>query len=56
MQTSGNEQRACQWAVQVKDGKFVVLKPPGAKTSYWTGDLIPESLPPEYLVTTTTNK
>ena len=54
--TSGGEQRVCQWAVQVKDGKFVVLKPKGAKTSYWTGDLIPESLPPEYLVTTTTAK
>jgi branched-chain amino acid transport system substrate-binding protein len=54
--TSGKEQRACQWALQVKDGKFVVLKPPGAKTSYWTGDLVPESLPPEYVVTTTTAK
>ncbi len=54
--SSGGEQRACGWALQVKDGKFSVLKPKGAKTSYWTGDLIPESLPPEYLVTTTTTK
>ena len=54
--SSGREQRACLWATQVKDGKFVILKPKGAKTSYWTGDLIPESLPPEYLVTTTTAK
>lgn len=52
--SSGGEQRACQWALQVKDGKFVVLKPQGAKTSYWTGDLIPESVPPEYLATATT--
>jgi len=54
--TSGKQQKACQWALQVKDGKFVVLKPKGSKTSYWTGDLIPASLPPEYLVTTTTAK
>ena len=54
---SGSQQKACQWAVQVKDGKFVVLKPKGGKTSYWTGDLITESVDPlDYLVTTTTNK
>ena len=51
--TVGDQRKACQWAVQVKDGKFVVLKPKGAKTSYWTGDLIRESVPPEYFVTTT---
>lgn len=54
--STGREQRPCQWAMQVKDGKFVIFKPKGAKTSYWTGELIPESLPPEYLVTTTTAK
>jgi branched-chain amino acid transport system substrate-binding protein len=54
--TSGSQQKACAWVMQVKDGKFVVLEPKGGKTSYWTGDLIPESLPPEYLVTTTTSK
>jgi branched-chain amino acid transport system substrate-binding protein len=46
--------RICTWALQVKDGKFVVLKPKGAKTSYWTGDLIEQSVDPQYLVTTTT--
>jgi branched-chain amino acid transport system substrate-binding protein len=51
---SGAEQRACEWALQVKNGRFVVLEPKGGKTSYWTGDLIPESVPPEYRVTTTT--
>jgi branched-chain amino acid transport system substrate-binding protein len=54
--TSGKQQKACQWAVQVKDGKFVVLKPKGATTSYWTGDLISASVPPEYVVTTTAPK
>ena len=54
--TSGSQQKACLWAMQVKDGKFVVLEPKDGKTSFWTGDLIPESLPPEYLVTTTTSK
>jgi branched-chain amino acid transport system substrate-binding protein len=47
--------RICTWALQVKDGKFVVLKPKDAKTSYWTGDLIEESVDPQYLVTTTTS-
>jgi branched-chain amino acid transport system substrate-binding protein len=52
----GAEQRACEWAMQVKNGKFVLLEPKGGKTSYWTGDLIPESVPPEYRVTTTTSQ
>jgi branched-chain amino acid transport system substrate-binding protein len=47
-------QRICSWALQVKDGKFVVLKPKDAKTTYWTGDLIEQSVDPKYLVTTTT--
>jgi branched-chain amino acid transport system substrate-binding protein len=47
--------RICTWALQVKDGKFVVLKPKDAKTSYWTGELIEESVDPQYLVTTTTS-
>ena len=42
--------------MQVKNGKFVLLEPKGGKTSYWTGDLIPESVPPEYRVTTTTSQ
>jgi len=46
--------RICTWALQVKDGKFVVLKPKDSKTSYWTGELIEESVDPQYLVTTTT--
>jgi branched-chain amino acid transport system substrate-binding protein len=46
-------QRICTWALQVKDGKFVVLKPKDATTSYWTGKLIDQSVDPQYLVTTT---
>ena len=34
----------------------MVLKPKGAKTSYWTGELIEASVPPEYRATTTTAK
>jgi branched-chain amino acid transport system substrate-binding protein len=47
-------QRICSYAMQVKNGKFVVLKPKDSKTPYWTGDLIEESVDPQYLVTTTT--
>jgi substrate-binding family protein len=47
-------QRICTWALQVKDGKFVVLQPRGSKSTYWTGDLIEASVDPQYLVTTTT--
>ena len=46
-------QRICTYVMQVKDGKFVVLKPKGTSTPYWTGDLIEESVDPQYLVTTT---
>lgn len=45
---SGGNQRVCAYAVQVKDGKFVLLKPKGSKAPYWTGKLIDESVPPEY--------
>jgi branched-chain amino acid transport system substrate-binding protein len=48
-------QRICTWALQVKDGKFVVLKPKDGNSTYWTGDLIEESVDPQYLVTTTTS-
>ncbi|MEX1009379.1 MAG: hypothetical protein WD271_16290 [Acidimicrobiia bacterium] len=40
----------CQWAVTVKNDKFVVLKPKGGKTPYWTGKLIGAST----VATTTT--
>jgi branched-chain amino acid transport system substrate-binding protein len=49
-----DKRRICTWAVQVKDGHFVILKPKGGNTSYWTGDLIQSSVDPQYLVTTTT--
>ena len=49
-----DSRKPCTWALQVKNDKFVVLKPPGGKTTYWTGDLIQQSVPPQYLVTTTT--
>jgi hypothetical protein len=39
----------------VKDGKFVVLKPKDATSTYWTGELIEESVDPQYLVTTTSS-
>jgi ABC-type branched-subunit amino acid transport system substrate-binding protein len=48
-------QRICSWALQVKDDKFVLLKPKGGTTSYWTGDLLEQSVDPQYLVTTTTS-
>jgi branched-chain amino acid transport system substrate-binding protein len=46
-------QRICTWALQVKNGKFVVLKPKDVTSTYWTGDLIEESVDPQYLATTT---
>ena len=49
-----NGRRICTWALQVKDGKFVVLKPKDSNTTYWTGELIEESVDPQYIVTTTT--
>jgi branched-chain amino acid transport system substrate-binding protein len=48
-----NGRRICTWALQVKDGKFVVLEPKDSNTTYWTGKLIEESVDPQYLVTTT---
>ena len=47
-------QRICSWALQVKNGKFVLLQPRDSTTTYWTGDLIEASVDPQYLVTTTT--
>jgi branched-chain amino acid transport system substrate-binding protein len=47
-------QRICTWALQVKDGKFVLLKPKDSKATYWTGKLIDQSVDPQYIVTTTT--
>ena len=52
--TNTGNRRVCTWALRVKDGKFVVLKPKGESTTYWTGELIEESVDPQYLVTTTT--
>jgi branched-chain amino acid transport system substrate-binding protein len=52
---STDSRRICTWALQVKDGKFVVLKPKDSKQSYWTGELIEESVDPQYVVTTTTS-
>ncbi len=49
-----NGRRICTWALQVKNGKFVVLKPKDSDTTYWTGELIEESVDPQYIVTTTT--
>lgn len=34
----------CTWAMQVKDGKFVVFKPKGTGKPYWEGTLIGETL------------
>jgi branched-chain amino acid transport system substrate-binding protein len=56
VETGPNDSRKiCTWALQVKDGKFVVLKPKDAKTTYWTGELLEDSIDPQYLVTTTTS-
>jgi hypothetical protein len=49
-----NGRRICSWALQVKNGKFVVLRPKDSDTTYWTGELIEASVDPQYLVTTTT--
>jgi branched-chain amino acid transport system substrate-binding protein len=51
---TANGRRICSWALQVKNGKFVVLKPKDSDTTYWTGELIEESVDPQYIVTTTT--
>jgi branched-chain amino acid transport system substrate-binding protein len=34
----------CTWAVVVKDGKFVILKPKGTGQTFWTGKLIAKSV------------
>jgi branched-chain amino acid transport system substrate-binding protein len=44
----------CGYAVRVKDGKFQVVKPPGGKTPYWTGKILPSSVPPELIAPSTT--
>jgi branched-chain amino acid transport system substrate-binding protein len=49
-----DRRKICTWALQVKDGKFVVLKPKDSKATYWTGELIEDSVDPQYIVTTTT--
>ena len=54
--TGDKNQRACEWFVRVKDSKFVILKPKGSSASYWTGDLVKASVPPQYTVPTTTAK
>ena len=36
----------CSWELQVKNDKFTILKPPGAKTTYWTGKLVGASVAP----------
>jgi ABC-type branched-subunit amino acid transport system substrate-binding protein len=46
-------QRVCEWFVRLKDGKFVLFRPKSSKASYWTGDLVEESVPPQYTVPTT---
>jgi len=47
----GSGPTPCSWALQVKNGKFVVFEPKNSKTSYWTGKLIRRSIPPEYITT-----
>jgi hypothetical protein len=47
-------QLPCTWALQVKNGKFVVFKPKGGKTTYWTGKVIAKSVPAQYQTTATT--
>jgi ABC-type branched-subunit amino acid transport system substrate-binding protein len=43
----------CSWAMQLKNGKFVILKPKGGTTPYWTGKLVGKSVT-EAAATTTT--
>jgi len=42
----------CTWALQVKNGKFVVLSPKGGKTPYWTGKLVGASVTENATTTT----
>jgi hypothetical protein len=42
----------CQWSMQVKDGKFVVLPPKGGGKPYWTGKLIGASVTENTTTTT----
>jgi ABC-type branched-subunit amino acid transport system substrate-binding protein len=44
----------CTWALQVKNDKFVVLKPKGSSTPYWTGKLIGASAAATTTTATTT--
>jgi ABC-type branched-subunit amino acid transport system substrate-binding protein len=34
----------CSYAMQLKNGKFVILKPKGGSTPYWTGKLVGKSV------------
>jgi hypothetical protein len=34
----------CGWEMQIKNDKFVILKPPGGKTTFWSGKLIGASV------------
>jgi branched-chain amino acid transport system substrate-binding protein len=48
----------CGWYLRVKNDKFEVVKPPGGKTTYWTGKIITSTVPPELIAggTPTTTK
>jgi ABC-type branched-subunit amino acid transport system substrate-binding protein len=52
--TGDKNQRACEWFLRLKDGRFVIYKQPGSRQTYWTGDLVKASVPPEYTVPATT--
>lgn len=43
----------CSWAVTLKNGKFVILKPKGASTPYWVGKLVGKSVTENATTTTT---
>jgi branched-chain amino acid transport system substrate-binding protein len=51
--TNTGNRRICTWALQVKDGKFVVVKPKGGSTTYWTGKLVEDTVDPQYRATAT---
>jgi hypothetical protein len=44
----------CSWAMQVKNGKFVILKPKTGSDPFWVGKLVGKSVTENATTTTTT--
>jgi branched-chain amino acid transport system substrate-binding protein len=48
-----NPNPPCGWYLRVKNDKFEVVKPPGGKTTYWTGKIITSTVPQDLIATDT---